>query len=98
MTKRKPAAGRQVGRASATKSTRKKPWSKQSLKGVSDQLSEAAGRFAGLAEKLSEADAREIHVDGSVMLDRAFDQIDFFLSNAERALTETRAAQRRAER
>lgn len=98
MAKRKPAKAKPERRVSAEKPTRKKPWNEKSLKAVGDRLTETAGRFAGLAEKLPLAEIEEIQVDGSVMLDRAFDQIDFFLSNAERALTETKAAQRRAER
>jgi hypothetical protein len=94
MGKRKAAGEAAKKRQPIVQPTRKKEWTHDSLLAVNVRLQEVGSRFVAFAARLRGFD-EPVSVDGKLIIDNVFDQLDLFLNNAEKALIEAKRKARR---
>lgn len=81
-TAKKPAASARV--------PRKEPYTNQRLAKVQERVREQAQRIGGLARALHQAKIDSLVIDGHQMLQRGLKQIDNFIHNATRAISDAK--------
>jgi hypothetical protein len=66
------------------------------LRKASRYLASQAGRLDGLAAQMDEHDLKEIHIDGQGLFRRGVDEIDRFIDNVSKGISQAKRDKERA--